>query len=146
VSCCKTCCPFYKLRVSPVWLKGGIKWQYPLCTARKHPHAQDQACPVLKAERPKELPPMSIILCPAIAWVGTFWLVSELTVGHSQSPRLSLRAALSLRQRKIFFFSPCIISHWDQTLEYVGSLIGLCCYAPNPSFEHLRSTAWLVGL
>lgn len=78
---------------------------------------------VLKAKRPKpvqELPTCvhhSLSSCSPSGHIYPFWLEGESIVKHTDSLRLSPRAAFGLRQRKIFFFSLCIISYCNQTLD-----------------------------
>lgn len=87
---------------------------------------QTKAALVLKAKRPKlvqELPTCvhhSLSSCSPSGRIYPFWLEGESIVKHTDSLRLSPRAAFGLRQRKIFFFFLCIISYCNQTLD--GSL------------------------
>lgn len=92
----------------------------------KHPHTRTKTALVLKAKRPKlvqELPTCvhhSLSSCSPSGRIYPFWLEGESIVKHTDSLRLSPRAAFGLRQRKIFFFFLCIISYCNQTLD--GSL------------------------
>ena len=89
-----------------------------------------RAALVLKAERPnlvQDLPTCvhhSLSSCSPSGHIYPFWLADESIVKHTDSLRLSPRAALGLQQRKIFFSSLCIISYWIRHwLKCLGVLV-----------------------
>ena len=101
-----------------------------------------RAALVLKAKRPKlvqELPTCvhhSLSSCSPSGRIYPFWLEGGSIAKHTDSLRLSPRAAFGLRQRKIFFFSLCIISYWNQTWDEEP-------WIPNPGWYIKRGCTFL---